>query len=567
MNSSSIPPQPPPPPPPLPAEELRAIGVEIEEWKKRNDELISATQAFSVDAERASPRVEPESVNSQTTSSSGSLEDYDHLEDEDNSQDQNAPESVCVSTASDTELSLKNSKKEAGLHKSEGDSAQIKAVSIHSLSFNCSENEKPGHEEREKDVEYILDQSATLPHEFGRLGFYKRIEGSENAAIEANAPLAISGTKLSFIETCVTSTGSDEEWTNIMRCENFALVVYLMRFVTAPLQGEENSDGGDSSGSNGGENISKTPLPTDLVDRAGGCLVYLSNISPVLWTDFVHPIQDANFWLLLRACSAALRRLEEAVEVAETEAQTEESHTCKMWLLFLQQALGKPLPLLKNVYRYPEARMLSRVHAALEGLVTGLLEVLTALAASDRADDETSFECMKCLSAVNMQCEYGLTASLQALQGSQTGEDRLAAARTACSKSSLVAGAFMAAHWDPSSRLNLSEGLLHLLNLVGGEIDSVHARAGAVAAVRLARDGVVAGLFGRNDSAILVDLLLRWLRDFGGERGLTEELSLTLAQLALSMAACGCWLEAGAAGAYRADELIEALQVCFFFSV
>ena len=125
----------------------------------------------------------------------------------------------------------------------------------------------------------------------------------------------------------------------------------------------------------------------------------------------------------------------------------------------------------------------------------------------------------------------------------------------------------MAAHWDPSSRLNLSEGLLHLLNLVGGEIDSVHARAGAVAAVRLARDGVVAGLFGRNDSAILVDLLLRWLRDFGGERGLTEELSLTLAQLALSMAACGCWLEAGAAGAYRADELIEALQVCFFFSV
>ena len=112
MNSSSIPPQPPPPPPPLPAEELRAIGVEIEEWKKRNDELISATQAFSVDAERASPRVEPESVNSQTTSSSGSLEDYDHLEDEDDSQDQNAPESVCVSTASDTELSLKNSKKE-----------------------------------------------------------------------------------------------------------------------------------------------------------------------------------------------------------------------------------------------------------------------------------------------------------------------------------------------------------------------------------------------------------------------------------------------------------------------
>jgi len=382
---------------------------------------------------------------------------------------------------------------------------------------NVEDNDSPTDEwseaddvDTELDLEIIgfqLDEGEELLSELNRIMLFDPPTKREKRLLLSGVWNRVSCRKLEVLQFCLETAGTEEEWTIAFHAQDGILMSYLLLFMHESVH----------------------PL---LRDGAARCLAYGTMAHPKLWRDYCQLSNSADHMVAVMGSAVGriktlvamppdarpnvpyagfderdikdfnMEHMEEydAVENEERgscymEGSTDSATTVAIWLLMLFQMFRVPTRLLGDEFRARRAQVQNvdssgtqpqcTAHPTTDKFLSMLAELLFS---SDHMKEDSYLLCIKTVAAVN----WHLPAQINA--GSTEVAELCASLQFE----------------DDSSNINVSEGLMHLLNDIGYPEHDVPE---ALPCLKLCCDLISApgyeGFFYVNDIKVLVEMIIR----------------------------------------------------------
>jgi len=394
-------------------------------------------------------------------------------------------------------------------------------------------------------------------------------------------------TMLSFLQSALQEgKGTDSEWISALQANDFALTEYLLSFLDNRTHPEH-------------------------CDTASRCLAFAGNIYGNLWADYV--VEESQLRLLLTASEVSVSKAARlssvkasGASVADSspylgfderdikefnlvgyEGETQQSRNRRssthglvgledvddshaailVWLLLITQFFSNEIPLLPSLVRAQRALAAEQQEPSVEEIsvfqfdtslspqdhvplaLQGITRLLVGLSDcvlrfSKNFSEDAYLQCIKAVAAINRQMPYDEVGTTE------------------------NAKVCAALHFNPDFGVNLSEGLLHILNEIGYPSHTAPETAPILRlCINLVNDPSNDGFFYTNDVKIIVDVILRELGNIPHAHAaeseqqsrLDEEIRVLYLRFAGALISKSAWRNAGES--YHKEELREAFSL------